>query len=312
MKAFATLALAGLPIAVAAQAPAPSRPPLTTVWMAKPVASPFLAPNRPHWKLAEILAAHARQANWTQPLVRDPGGLSAAYIQLAPGGHTRSMLYEDASAFWVVQAGQIRFTIEGQPPFVASKGFVVQVPARVLFSMETVGDQPSLRFEVTHTRASPAYPVADVPPTAGKGMRYVRASFAGGPGSYGGAKPYLDFDKESAVEGWRAPQGFVRDGETSANIIRGRGIPRPADSDPGHFHDGTSEFWFILEGHLSLLIEGEQFIDSAPQGDILYAPAGRWHRTSFTGPGMSTRISIHPVAAAVNNLDPEHSAAAGN
>lgn len=309
--AAAFLSVACLAAGADAQAPAAPRPPMTFIWAPKPVAAPFIPPNRPHWKLADILAAHAGQVNWTQPLVRDPSGLSAAYIQLAPGGRTRTMLYEDASAFWVVQAGQLRFTIEGQAPFVASKGFVVQVPARVMFSMETVGNQPSLRFEVTHTRASPAYPIADAPPPE-RGLRYVRASFAGGPGSYGATKPYLDFNKEIVAEGGRAPQGFVRDGETSANIIRGPGVPRPADSDPGHFHDGTSELWFILEGHLSLLIEGVPFIDSAAQGDILYAPAGRWHRTSFAGPGMSTRISIHPVAAAVNNLDPEHSAAAAN
>ena len=35
--------------------------------------------------------------------------------------------------------GQIRFHIQGQEPFVASKGWLVQVPYRNVYWMETVG-----------------------------------------------------------------------------------------------------------------------------------------------------------------------------
>jgi mannose-6-phosphate isomerase-like protein (cupin superfamily) len=284
-------------------------PVMTTVWAAKPEPSPFVAPNRPLWKLSDILSTHAGQKDWSVLLVRDPGGLSARYIQMAPGEKTKTILFADSSIFWIVQAGQIRFTIEGQEPFVASKGFMVQVPQRTQFTLETVGDVPSLRFEVSHTRASPLYPISETPDPI-KGATYMRAVFAGGSPGYGNSKPYLDFQKDIVEGGGKPPNGFIRDGETSANIVRGPGVPKPPDSDPGHFHDGTSEFWFVMEGHLSLLVEGEPFIDGAEQGDILYAPAGRWHRTSFKGDGMSTRISIHSVSAALNILDPEHSAAA--
>jgi mannose-6-phosphate isomerase-like protein (cupin superfamily) len=303
--------LAGFSIAASAQTDTnvPARPAMTLAWAAKPLVSPFVAPNRPHWRLSEILGNHAGQKNWSQLLVRDPGGLTAQYIQMAPGEKTKTELFPDSSIFWVVQAGQIRFTIEGQQPFVASKGFIVQVPARIPFSMETVGDAPSLRFEVSHTRATPMYPLSEAPTQIGD-HKYIRVAFTGATPGYGAAKPYLDYQKDVVEGGGRAPAGFVRDGETAANIIRGPGVPRPPDSDPGHFHDGTSEFWFVLEGHLSLLIEGVPFIDGADQGDVLYAPAGRWHRTSFTGTGMSARISIHPVATALNILDPDHSAAA--
>jgi mannose-6-phosphate isomerase-like protein (cupin superfamily) len=306
--------LAAFTIAASAQtevpAPAARRAPaVTMVWAAKPVSSPFVAPNRPHWKLAEILSSHAGQKGWSQLVVRDPMGLSAQYIQMAPGERTKTMLYADSSIFWVVEAGQIRFTIEGQAPFVATKSFIVQVPARTAFSMETVGDAPSLRFEVSHTRATPSYPISETP-TPLKGDKYIRVAWTGTAPGYGTSKPYLDFQKEIVEGGGKAPGGFVRDGETSANVIYGPGVPRPPDSDPGHFHDGTAEFFFVMTGHLSLLTEGVPFIDSAEQGDVLYAPAGRWHRTSFAGDGMSGRISIHGVAAALNNLDPEHSAAA--
>ena len=130
MKSWAWAILAAFSIAASAEteAPAPRRPAATTlVWAAKPDASPFVAPNKPWWKLSEILAAHAGQKSWNEFLVRDPGGLTAQYVQMAPGEKTKTMLYADSSLFWVVESGQIRFTIQGQEPFVASKNFIVSV-----------------------------------------------------------------------------------------------------------------------------------------------------------------------------------------
>jgi mannose-6-phosphate isomerase-like protein (cupin superfamily) len=281
--------------------------PLTLAWAPKPVASPYAAPNRPHVKLADLLATHAGQKDWQELIVRDLGGLTGSYVQIAPGGKSKPRFYVDARMFFIVVSGQLRVSIEGQAPFIASRDFMVQVPARIPFQVETVGDAPALRFEVTHTRATPYYPAAETP-TPSKGENYVRVAFAGAPGSFGTSKPYLDFDR-AAADGSLKPGGFVRDGEIAANIVRGPAVPRPPDSDPGHFHDGTSEFWFVMEGEVDFLIEGVPFFAAAP-GDIVYAPAGRWHRTSFGGTGTSTRISIHPVGAAINNLDPEKSAAA--
>jgi mannose-6-phosphate isomerase-like protein (cupin superfamily) len=312
IPAVALASLTVCPLQLSAQETGATRQPpaLTMVWAPKPDASPFVAPNRPHWKLSEILAAHRSQKNWSEPIVRDPGGLSATYIQMAPGEKTKTMLFADTSIFWVVETGQIRFTIQGQEPFVASHNFIVSVPARTAFSLETVGDAPSLRFEVSHTRSTPLYPVGETP-TPVKGKTYLREAITGGPVAYGaGVKPYVDFEKEVVDSGGRPPPGFAHDSETAANIIRGPGVPRPPDSDPGHFHDGSAEFFFVLDGHLSLLTEGVPFIAAAEPGDVLYAPAGRWHRTAFTGDGMSARISIHGVASSLNILDPEHSAQA--
>jgi hypothetical protein len=42
----------------------------------------------------------------------------------------------------------MRVNIEGQAPFVARKGFLVQAALRLAYSMETVGSEPVLRFEV--------------------------------------------------------------------------------------------------------------------------------------------------------------------
>jgi mannose-6-phosphate isomerase-like protein (cupin superfamily) len=290
-----------------AQAQPAAGPPPIFAWAAKPLSAPYHTPNRPLQRLSQLVSAHAAQKSWSQTIVRDPGGLTGRYIQMAPGEKTKTAFYPDSSMFWIVAAGQMRVAIEGQEPFIASKGFIVQVPARIRFHIETSGGAPTLRFEVTHTRSTVFYPTDEMPDPV-KGKKYLRVAFSGGPGSYGAAKPYLDFQKE-VVEGGARPGGFVRDGETAANVVRGRGVARPPDSDRGHFHDGTSEFWFVMEGEVDFLIEDEPYFASS-FGDIVYAPAGRWHRASLGGAGMSTRISIHPVGTALNNLDPDNSGAA--
>jgi mannose-6-phosphate isomerase-like protein (cupin superfamily) len=289
----------------AAQAQPAARPAPVFAWAAKPLSAPYQAPNRPVHRLSHLVSAHKGQQSWSQTVVRDPSGLTARYIQMAPGEKTKTVFYADSSMFWIVAAGQMRVVIEGQEPFIASKGFIVRVPARIPFHIET--SEGSLRFEVTHTRSTVFYPANETPDPI-KGTKYLRVAFGGGPGSYGATKPYLDFQKE-VVEGGMRPGGFVRDGETAANVVRGPGVARPPDSDPGHFHDGTSEFWFVMEGEVDFLIEGEPYFATG-FGDIVYAPAGRWHRASLGGTGMSTRISIHPVGTALNNLDPDNSSAA--
>lgn len=109
--------------------------------------------------------------------------------------------------------------------------------------------------------------------------------------------------------GGRSPGGFVRDGETAANINRAPGAPTPPPSQLGHFHDGTSEFWFVLEGNVEFQIEGASFV-SALQGDVVYVPSGRWHRSGHAG-AMATRISIHPIGAAANSLQADAAGGGG-
>ncbi len=89
----------------------------------------WTAPNKPIWKLKDLLADHKGQASWTQTVVSD-NLLHADYISMAPGEKTPRRFHPDNPVWWIVQDGQIRFTIEGQEPFVASKGWLVQVPYR--------------------------------------------------------------------------------------------------------------------------------------------------------------------------------------
>src|SRR3954464_3416315 len=127
-------------------------------WSPKPMPlTPWKAPNKPIWRLSEIMASHKGKADWVQPIVRDRD-YAADYISMGPGGKTKAQFWADDPIFWYIASGQVRFHIEGQEPFVASKGFLVQVPYRNVYWMETVGDEPSVRFEVAHAGRTPLYP----------------------------------------------------------------------------------------------------------------------------------------------------------
>src|SRR5262245_42402256 len=147
-------------------------------WAPMPTeASKWIAPNRPHWKLSELLAKHKGQPNWTETVVNDTT-LRAEYISMPPGAKTPRRLHPDTRAWWIVQDGQIRFTIEGQEPFVAKKGFLVQVPYRNIYSMETVGNTTSIRLEVNIGGATTMYP-DDEKPAPLPGFDFVTRRSAG-------------------------------------------------------------------------------------------------------------------------------------
>ena len=139
--------------------------------------SPYTPPHKSLWKLSEILAQNIGKQSWSVTVV-DDAHLKAQYISMAPGESTPKRFYADNPAWWVVQDGEIRFTIEGQEPFVAAKGFLVQVPYRIPFRMETVGDKPSLRFEVTVAGASVLYPNdGSYQPKPIDGIQFVPVTF---------------------------------------------------------------------------------------------------------------------------------------
>jgi mannose-6-phosphate isomerase-like protein (cupin superfamily) len=278
----------------------------TIAWAPRPAElEPYKVPNRPLWKLSQILARHGGEMDWSEPVADTPDFI-ARYVSMAAGKSTQSILYADDRAFWVVEAGQLRFRIEGQEPFVASKGFLVQVPARVAFSMETVGNEPSLRFEV-HPAEAPIFPTHETP-VPQVGVRYIKASFKGH-GSYDAVnRPYLDFLSDVVRGGHRAPAVFLKDPYTSVEIFRGPPQALPPESDWGHFRANYPGFWFVLEGKEDFLIEGEKLF-TAEEGDVVFAPVGRFHRVSSGGEGISTRLAIN---ARPGNLHWYQSGGSGN
>jgi mannose-6-phosphate isomerase-like protein (cupin superfamily) len=292
--ALPAMVIAGsVSVGLVAQGPAPAAPgggaEPQIVWSPKASTPPaWTPPHRPHTKLADLLPLHTGQADWVETMV-DDDTLHADYISMAGGGKTPRRMNTDTREWWVIQDGQLRFTIDGQEPFVASKGYLVQVPYRTFYTMETVGDRPSLRLEVNIARARKMYPV-NATPVAAPGVEYVRARVAGR-GTYdGGNKPLVDFN--AVVAGTDRTRQFLNDARAVANIILGGGIPPPNPSDKGHFHTESSEFWFILLGQIRYTIEGlPTFV--ADQGDIVYVPKQRWHLASFAGDGMSARLAMN-------------------
>ncbi|OJU11605.1 MAG: hypothetical protein BGN85_03715 [Alphaproteobacteria bacterium 64-11] len=294
------MALTGLVV------PAVAQDPNTSAWYAwspKPDRLPLYGKNRPVTRLNDVLARHKGQAGWSEQVILTTR-YDAKWVQAAPGDKTPVQYYGDDRVFWVVWGGEIRFNIEGQAPFVATKGFLVQVPQRVRYSMETVGNVPSLRFEVTHAGIRPSYP-ADasqrLPPEAmGKGD-YIKISTPTQPDEYDAVnRPYRDFLKDVvAADPMHGPKDHlvVADEANLVNIIRGPGVATPPDSNEGHFHIGDDEFWFILEGRCDFLIEDAGLLKT-DAGDIVFVPPGRFHRASWGlvdrgKPQMDTRLSFN-------------------
>ncbi|HEX4635257.1 MAG TPA: hypothetical protein VH189_03690 [Rhizomicrobium sp.] len=274
-----------------------------TAWAPQPVKpAPYAAPNKPLKKFTDILARHRGKSDWseTEVLTRDFIG---RYVSLGPGKKTKTLFYADDRVYWVVVSGQMRVTIDGVEPFIASKGFLVQVPYRVPYSMETVGDTPALRFEVLPAGETPSYPIAETPDPA-KGMTFIKASYTGR-GKYDEInKPYIDFEKDIVAANGKGG-GAVKDDHTWANIIRSQGIPTPPADNFGHFHENFAEFWLIMEGKEEFLIQGEPLI-TAEFGDIVFAPEERWHRALAAGTGMGTRLAITPRPPSLHYYQPDH------
>jgi mannose-6-phosphate isomerase-like protein (cupin superfamily) len=268
-----------------------------TAWAPKPAALPdYVGVHRPHRKLADLLASHAGESAWSETLVDDRHVL-AKYVSMGPGERTPRRFHPDTRTFWVVQRGGIRFTIEGQEPFVASQGFLVQVPYRTTYAMETVGDVPSLRLEVMVAGATTFYPL-DVTPVPVPGIDFVAVTVPGRGRYDEGNRPYVDFRGDIVERGARAGT-FVRDDRLFATIIRGHAEPPPPDDERGHVHVEYGELWLILEGKIDYLIEGLPFF-TADEGDVVYVPAGRFHRPTFGGTGMATRLGINGFYSGVH------------
>jgi len=313
MKLIHWAAMAALSVAVGsgalAQTQAPAPGPFTNTksivaWAAKPARlPPYTGPNKLVYRLADVLAAHKGKQSWQQEvfLSRDYSG---AWISMAPGEKTKTQFYGDDRVFWVVQSGQMKVTIEGQEPFIASKHFLIQVPKRLQYSMEVVGNEPALRFEMRPAGESPSYPLSEAP-TPAKGVTYVQAVYSGH-GNYDGKVnvPYVDFEKQ-IVQGGEKRSVWLRDDNNYVTILRSqKGAPTPPDNQWGHFHANFPEIWLIIEGTQQFLVEGEKLI-TVSDGDLVGAPTGRYHRASPSGEGPSTRLAYIPRPDNVHWTQPE-------
>jgi mannose-6-phosphate isomerase-like protein (cupin superfamily) len=267
-------------------------------WAPKPKTLPrYVPPERPLTKLAELRSKHRSDKDWREVVV-DDDHLNGVYVSMGPGEKTPPRFHPDTREWWVVADGQIRFNIEGQEPFVASKGWLVQAPYRTVYTMETVGDKPSLRFEVNIAHARTMYPRGEKPP-AMPGYDWILVRLPQPPGVYDrGNRPYLIYD-EIAAEFDKQPkksgvQRFINDDRAVSNAIYGyaKDLPPANPSDRGHYHAECAEFWVILAGQMEYKLEGQPTL-IANVGDIVYAPRMTFHRPRFYGDAPACRLAMN-------------------
>ena len=267
----------------------------------------YEAPNRPVWRLTDVKAMHPGTGSWTQPIVRNKE-MWADWYQMASGTRNPTMMWPDNRVGLIVWEGQLRVSVEGHEPFVASKGFQINIPYRTPYALEVVGNAPALYFQVREADHFPLYPVSSNPtkPADVPGYTYVQAGLTPDRGTIGrgayGEKLYLDYYKDVVNNPAGRGGAFIASDHFFMNNIRGAGIPTPPPTNLGHFHAEYTEFWFIIEGRMEHLIEGIPDVVQSDAGDVVTAAQGRYHRASFrAGPGMNTRVAINPFPEGLHN-----------
>lgn len=309
----ALVATALAPVA-SAQNPAPPpvagpRPVPTAVWASKPTTlRPYPPGVKPWLKLADVKARHAGQSSWTEALFND-GRLMAEYVSAAPGTRQSARFHPDTREWFAVVEGEVRVEIEGQAPFTATRGSLVNVPRHTVFSVETVGTAPSLRFvlNVANARtffvADSSTPPAQPPPA---GTAWMTTTINRTPGRYDEFnQPHTNIHVEGAKNPKYTGGRFVRDDKSEMLVIYGyeKNMPPLDPADKGHFHAESAEAWLVFTGEIRYAFEGQEpFI--ASEGDVVYVPSNTWHATRFIGEQASCRLSITEYVGNTLVLEP--------
>ena len=288
------LAAWGWPALVKAQGPSRTEEPS---WAPKPVQPvPYTPPHKPHTRLAELKARHAGEKNWRQVIV-DDDHLHAEYVHAAPGATVSRRFHPDTRAWWIVMDGEVRFDIEGQSPVLARKGSIVQVPMQTIYSLQTVGDKPSLYFQVGIAKAKTFYP-RDVEPPQLPGFTWLSVVLNRKPAPYDrGNQPHLNLYELAArpeYQGRNFVHRAVHDDRAVANIIYGyeKLLPPLDPKNRGHYHPECAEFWLVMAGQIRYPIENVGVI-IAEEGDVVYVPPFTFHAPRFHGPGPSCRLAMN-------------------
>lgn len=304
MRSAAAAALLVVAVASAAGAQNPAPPPVTgprpvptAVWASKSTTlKPYPTGVRPWLKLADIKARHAGQATWTDALFND-GRLMAEYVSAAPGTTQSARFHPDTREWFAVVEGEVRVEIEGQAPFTATRGSLVNVPRQTIFTVTTSGTAPSLRFVLNVANARTFF-VADssTPPPAAPpaGTAWMTTTINRTPGRYDEFNsPTTNIHEEGAKNPKYTGGRFVRDDKSEMLVIYGyeKNMPPLDPAYRGHFHAESAEAWLVFTGKIRYAFEGQEpFI--ASEGDVVYVPSNTWHATRFIGEAPSCRLSI--------------------
>lgn len=167
-----------------ANAQEPQRPVATSVWAPKPATAPAYPPGHKPWvTLADLKARHKGTATWHEVLV-DDGRLTGEYFSAAPGTKVTRRFHPDTREWFAVVEGEVRVEIEGQAPFTATRGSLVNIPRQTIYSLETTGTAPSVRFVVNVARAKTFHPQDVDPPAPAAGTPWIPVTINRTPGRY--------------------------------------------------------------------------------------------------------------------------------
>ena len=294
--------------------------PAETWYVNKKDAVVYQAPNKPLWKLADLLKMHAGKSNWTQEVLKDDLQ-DVFYNSAAPGTKFIPRLHNETDAVFVVMKGEVHFTVEGQEPVTATRGGVVNIKADTVYSYEVTGSDNALWININPLGFRTEYPTSEPPPPAEKGKTLTKVSFAHKPHPYtGNNKLYFNlFDAISKCQPTGTVvnedhifinplTGYVDPSEYNARCpqqpVRG-GAASTAPFNPkstfGHLHEGVREWWIVQSGAIQGQFEktGEFH---AVEGDILNAEQDMWHQMGLevpadkTAPSIRTAISAYPIS----------------
>lgn len=298
MRTLLSVSVAGLIIGWAsqltAQQPVAPRPVPTAAWAPKPATTPgYTAPQKPWVKLSDLKAKHKGELNWRE-LIVDDGRLTAEYFAAAPGTRVSPRFHPDTRQWFAVVEGEVRVEIEGQSPIVATRGSLINIPRQTIYSIETVGTRPSLRFVVNVARAKTLFPDDEAAPAPVAGSTWQPVTINRTPARYDEFnQPHLNIHEAAARNERYSGGRFVRDDKSEMLVLYGheKNMPPLDPLDKGHFHAESAEFWLVFTGKIRYAFEGQEpFI--ASEGDVAYVPANTWHATRYVGPDPSCRLSI--------------------
>jgi mannose-6-phosphate isomerase-like protein (cupin superfamily) len=292
-----------------------------TWWLNKTKGGVYVPPMKPVWKLSELKKIHAGQNNWQEQIVRDPEQ-EATYNSAAPGTKFPRSMHPDTPTEFVVVAGELHFTIEGQSPVTAVRGSIVNILKNTVFSYEVAGTQNALWVQVDPRNLKTVYPSDDPAPPALPGTEVIKVAFAHTPEQYtapnqvhwnlfeaakncnqAGAKVNEDHLYSNPLYGFADPADPLNTcaaqagsgGRGGRGGGRGDGAAPPPAFNPnstfGHLHAGPAEWWIVQVGHIRGQFENTGEFH-AEEGDVLYAAPMTWHQMSFEGPGPSCRLAM--------------------
>jgi quercetin dioxygenase-like cupin family protein len=279
-------------VALHAQQP-PPKPVPTAAWAAKPVKTPpYRAGLRPWVKLADLKAKHQGRPNWHEVVV-DDGRLVAEYHAAAPGTKVSKRFHPDTREWFAIVEGEVRVEIEGQEPFTAVRGSLVNIPRQTIYSLETIGTSPSVRFTLNVSGAKTIFTRDAEAPPAPAGTAWTPVRINRTPGRYDEFnQPHLNIHEAAAKNENYTGGRFVRDDKSEMLVIYGheKNMPPLDPNDQGHFHAESAEMWLVFSGKIRYAFEGQQpFI--ASEGDVVYVPSNTWHATRVIG-DAACRLSI--------------------